>query len=305
MAVRVDQIITAIAAGNDFVITRRQLLDAGISASAIARRVGDSLVPFSKGVFTLGPASSGRQLLRASLAAVEQSVIADEAAAHCHGFPIRDREVVAVVAPKGHVATLPPGVRLRSTRHLPESDVVIIDGLPVTTVERTICDLASIVPPRKTQHLIEWAITERMMSPRSFMACARSFCRRGRAGSTVVRLLSHELLDEQPVPASVLEKEGKRLFSAEETHRFDMHFVPPWSDGVLGIVDFAWPAERVIVELDGRRWHMTTKAMESDRRRDRQAASHEWVVMRFGWQEVMERPAQVFNEVRWMLNRRQ
>lgn len=304
MAVRVDQIITAIASQNDFVVTRQQLLGAGISRSAITRRVGLSLLPFSKGVFTLGHPTSSHQLMRAALASVERSVVADQAAARLHGLPIRDRDVISIVAPKGHVATLPVEVRLRSTRHLPPCDTTTIEGLPSTTVERTICDLASIVPPQKTQHLIEWAIAERVMTSRSFVACALSFCRRGRKGSAVVRLLSHELLDEQPIPASVLEREGCRVFSAAGTDGFELHFVPPWSDGVTGVVDLAWVAERVIVELDGRRWHMTTKAMESDRRRDRQAASHHWLVMRFGWQEVMERPAQVLNEVRWMLNRR-
>ena len=304
MAVRVDQIITTMAAANDFVVTRKQLQDAGVSRSAITRRIGRSLVPFASGVFTLGGPAAGRQLIRASLEAVEKSVIADETAAHRHGLPIRDIGVLSIAAPKGHVATLPDEVRLRATRHLPPCDLTTVDGFPVTTVERTICDLAATVPPKKTQHLIEWAITQRLMSSRSFVACARSFCRRGRKGSAVVRLLSHELLDEQPVPASVLEREGRRVFSADGTEGFDMHFVPPWSDGVTGVVDFAWPDERVIVELDGRRWHMTTKAMQADRRRDRQAASHQWVVLRFGWQEVMERPSQVFNEVRWMLNRR-
>ena len=112
------------------------------------------------------------------------------------------------------------------------------------------------------------------------------------------------MLDETPIPASMLEKEGQRLFAAPGTELFDMHHVPPWSDGVVGIVDFAWEHERVIVELDGRRWHATSKAMQSDRRRDRQAASHHWLVLRFGWQEVTERPTQVAQEVRWMLQRR-
>ncbi len=304
MAVRVDQLITALAAEHDFVLTRRQLLDAGVSASAITRRVGHSLMPFANGVFTLGKPTSGRRMLRASLAAVAESAMADESAALCHGLPIRDSRTLAIVAPKGHVATLPSEVRLRATRHLPDEDVTTTETLRVTTVERTICDLARILPPHKTQHLIEWAITERLMTARSFVACARSFCRRGRAGSAVVRLLSHELLDETPIPASMLEKEGQRLFAAPGTELFDMHHVPPWSDGVVGIVDFAWEHERVIVELDGRRWHATSKAMQSDRRRDRQAASHHWLVLRFGWQEVTERPTQVAQEVRWMLQRR-
>ena len=51
-------------------------------------------------------------------------------------------------------------------------------------------------------------------------------------------------------------------------------FRPPWFDGVRGTVDFADPAARVILEVDGRSWHATSQAMADDRRRDRVAAGH-------------------------------
>lgn len=120
----------------------------------------------------------------------------------------------------------------------------------------------------------------------------------------MIRMLSHELLDEEPIPASELERRGHQLFRRGGLGEFSMHFVPPWSDGVRGVVDFAWENERVIVELDGRRWHAVTKAQEEDRRRDRVAAAKGWVVLRFGWQELVERPHQVLSELRFMLDQR-
>lgn len=303
MSVGIDQRILSIAAANDYVVTREALLSAGVGRSSVHRRVGSTLTPVAYGVYVVGHVN-GDRLLRASLMAVEGSAAADECAGRLLGLPLRDREVVAIVAPRGRGARLPEPIRLRSTRHLPSPDIVEIDRMRVTTTERTICDLARVVPPVKTQHLIEWAVTERLMTAQSFLACARAFCRRGRTGSAVVRALSHELLDGAPLPASVLERKGKELFSTADLADFELHFVPPWSDGITGIVDVAWPRAKLIVELDGRRWHSVTAAQNEDRRRDRVATSHGWVVARFGWQEVVERPDHVVAEVRHLLRTR-
>ena len=52
-------------------------------------------------------------------------------------------------------------------------------------------------------------------------------------------------------------------------------------------VDFAWPASRLIVELDGRRFHGTASAFERDRRRDRLLALGGWRVIRATWLQLV------------------
>jgi very-short-patch-repair endonuclease len=47
--------------------------------------------------------------------------------------------------------------------------------------------------------------------------------------------------------------------------------------------DYAWPAQRLIVELDGRATHRTTSRFESDRTRDRRLALDGWTVIRITW----------------------
>lgn len=299
----IDQRILELAASTDHVVTRAQLIGAGISSASIARRVGATLVPLATGLYAVGR-SGRRQLLRASTMSIEGAALADLTAAELHGLPAPRSATIALVAERGEARAVPDGVGLRLTRHLPPCDITTIDGLSVTTVERTICDLGRLLPVRRVQQLIELAITDRRASRGTFSACARSFCRSGRAGSAVIRLLTAELLDETPLPASELERRGQALFTGRGLEGHLLHFVPPWSDGVVGAVDFAWEVERLIVELDGRRWHAVTTAQERDRRRDRLAVAHGWVVLRFGWQEIVERPNQVANEVRWMLRTR-
>ena len=135
------------------------------------------------------------------------------------------------------------------------------------------------------------------MTKAEFQACVRSFGRKGRPGSTLIRQLDFALLSDEPFPGSALERMGKHLFVTPELTGFIMQFAPPWQQGPKGIVDFAWPHLRVIVELDGRRWHSVTRAQVNDRRRDRIANGHGWFVLRFGWQELTERPEDVLAEL--------
>lgn len=63
-------------------------------------------------------------------------------------------------------------------------------------------------------------------------------------------------------------------------------------------VDFAWPAVRLVVEADGRRWHDPEDARDRDRRRDNTAAVLGWTVLRFSWREVVHEPQLVVASVR-------
>lgn len=82
-----------------------------------------------------------------------------------------------------------------------------------------------------------------------------------------------------------------------------MQFRPPWHDGIRGTVDFAWPAERVLLEVDGRRWHAVTQAFEEDRRRDQAALAAGWWPIRAGWQQVTTRPGELVQVIRTALAR--
>ena len=52
-----------------------------------------------------------------------------------------------------------------------------------------------------------------------------------------------------------------------------------WLDTDLQ-VDFVWPEQRLIVELDSRTYHGTTAAFERDRKRDRRLVAAQWLVVR-------------------------
>ena len=69
-------------------------------------------------------------------------------------------------------------------------------------------------------------------------------------------------------------------------------------------VDFLWALARVIVEVDGRRYHDSGPSFERDRRRDARLAADGYVALRFTWREINERPAVVVARIAQALARR-
>ena len=74
---------------------------------------------------------------------------------------------------------------------------------------------------------------------------------------------------------------------------------------VLGVeVDVLFPRERVIVELDGRRFHDTDQRFEADRARDARLVAAGYVVLRFTYRRLREEPLAVIAELAAALSRR-
>jgi very-short-patch-repair endonuclease len=68
--------------------------------------------------------------------------------------------------------------------------------------------------------------------------------------------------------------------------------------------DGGYPDDQVAIEWDSRLWHSKQQAMTADRRRDRMAARHGWVVLRFTWEDVTQRPDEVADTVTAVLEAR-
>lgn len=298
----VDGLILAMAQRHGMVVTVDQLAGVGVPWHLIRSREGSLLTRLTRGVYAVGEVTPDVRL-RAILASIDGSAGSHSTAGLRHGLRLERTSLVEVVSThrtRHRIA----GARIRSTNWLPGEDVTVVDGVRVTTVARTVCDLAGVVARSRLRHVVELAITEERVTAGELQASAGAWCRRGRSGSQVIRALDHELLDAEPLPGSELERRALRLLGEAGIGGWRAQYRPPWYDGVRGVVDLAWLAERVVVELDGRRWHATAQAQTDDRRRDRLATTHGWVTLRFGWAEVVHRPAAFVGEVQDVLEGR-
>jgi hypothetical protein len=105
-------------------------------------------------------------------------------------------------------------------------------------------------------------------------------------------------LDGDAPPASVAEAHFARLLQISgvdpPTRQFPIH------DGkdFVGRVDFAWPARRVIVEVEGFRYHATPSAHEKDKRRANRIRALGWVVIDTTPTELAQDPEHVLTALR-------
>lgn len=296
--------ILAELARTDMVTTRRRLQDIGVTDSAINGRVAaGTLVRLGRGVVGLAAVDDPiRQARRSAVLGHPDALLAFETAAELHAMPIGDVGVGVQLLAHRDAGRRSQAACLTTTRHLPAEDRCVVDGFPVTSLERTFLDLFQ----RRSLRFILWLgqrlIVERQMNPDRLEACAIGLSRRGRAFTVSRRRVVAELLPDEPLLDSAAEDAFASLCREHGIDDLAPQFVPPWFDGHRGIVDFARPSTRHIVEVDGRRWHATSQAQEEDRRRERTARRHGWKVERFSYTEIVQRPAWVVETLREFLD---
>jgi hypothetical protein len=207
------------------------------------------------------------------------------------------------------VITLPFGANQRSqlatihvSRSLPTEHLARRERFPVTNVARTIADLAAMLPPPRLEVVIDDALAARRTTLASLLAMAAARSGPGQRGSATLRGLIDARRGIWVAPASELERRARRLWVdaglPEPAYEVDVG-----DDAWIGRVDCLWREQRVIVELDGRRFHGGSTARDADRRRDNQLHASGWVVLRFTWDDIVERPDEVVALVRSALER--
>src|SRR3954454_9059475 len=285
----VERELARIARGQHGVATRAELLKAGLTAAQIDGRVaGGSLIPQHRGVYRVGhcaPSVEARYLA-AVRACGEGAVLSGRAAAHLLGLVKGRAPQPEVTAPTERRV---PGVRTRRSRVL---EATTVHGIPITTVPRTLVDMAADldidelaracheagVRYRTTPAQVEAVLARR---PRSPGAGNLRAVMRGDARVTLSKLERRflELLREHDLPLPQTNKPAG-------SHR----------------VDCRWPEYRVTVELDSYRYHNSRRAWEQDRRREREVHAREDELRRYTWGDVFEDPRQMLRELRELLS---
>jgi len=166
----------------------------------------------------------------------------------------------------------------------------------VTTVPRTLLDLAAAEPRRTLERALDEAERLRLLDRRALQAILGDS--RGRRGTTALLSVLKEHTAGSTLTRSELEE---RFLALCREHGLPLPKVNAWIalPGNQGIeADFLWPTRSLIVEVDGFASHATRKAFESDRRRDRRVRLAGYQPLRFTWREVTETPAAVAAELR-------
>jgi Transcriptional regulator, AbiEi antitoxin len=139
----VEQVLARLASRRHGVVARRELLRAGLTRHEIAERIADgSLIPIYRGVYRVGHAapSTDARYLAAVLACGDRALLTGPPAAHLFGLTKGSAPPPEVIAPTERRVK---GVGTRRSRRMDPRDATVWRAIPVTTVPRTLVDLAA------------------------------------------------------------------------------------------------------------------------------------------------------------------
>lgn len=271
------------------VVARRQVEDRGVSRGMIARRVASGrLIRLHRGVYAVGHDRLRRegQWLSAVLAAGDGAVLSHRDAAALHGLrPPGDhaRWEVTTTGWAGSTRT----VRVFGTTALAAADRTVVDGVPTTSVARTLVDLADVVPPRQLRKALDEAERQRCVELAEIEGALSRTARRNGPGHRAMR---KALADLQATTVSLTRSELEdRFLALLDAHRIPR---PATSYAIDGMeVDACWLDQAVVVELDSWAFHHTRLAFQQDRERSNALQANGWTVLRFTHGDVVERGA--------------
>jgi len=284
--------------------TRQQVVALGFTADAIKHRLrtGQWEV-IAVGVYRL-PGSTRtweQRVLGLVYAAGPAAAASHRSAAALLGIPgFERRGLVEVTTPRPRRHRT-DGALVHRWRPFPAHHLTVIEGIVTTRVARTLCDLAGVLHPGKTERAIDNCLALGVATSGTLQAAFCDLASRGRRGTSVMRRLLADRSEGYVPPASELEARFRDIVREadlpEPVRQLDVGDDDDW----IGRVDVAYPPARVLVELDSHRHHSSKLDLEADEARNRRLRHAGWRLVRFTWGDLVERPDWVVSELRRLL----
>jgi hypothetical protein len=283
---------------NGGVVSQKEAIALGMSRSTLRRRIAEGVfVDLQPGVLAIPGAVDEFRLDLWAACSKLNAVVSHEAAAHIHGLD-RQRFVKPTVSVPVRRSKDLVGVTVHQLTDLAPDHIVDVDGLPVTSPERTIIDLAAVVREGHLARILDNGLASALVDFDTLESMFASLGRRGKPGTALLRKLLEARGGEYVPPDGELER--RLILVLERAGLPDpvRQFRAPWLRPVNGRVDLAYPAHRLVIEGDSRRWHLLMEAFETDRLRDNAAQLAGWRIFRFTWAEITNSPERVASTVR-------
>jgi predicted transcriptional regulator of viral defense system len=245
------------------VVSHEQLSGLGFTVPWIERRLIEGrITAVHRNIYAVGHTRVPQRgyWWAAVLAYGPGAVLSHQSAAVLWGLRRRRRGPIHVTAACGR-----QGIRRREgiwihRCKLRPQETMVHEGIPVTTVARTVFDLAEVTPYEEVRKAAEAADRRNLLSLREL----ESVCERGR-GRRALRP-ARRLLTELGAPV-----EGRSPLEIRFAEFLREHGIPAPVQNVLVLgheVDALWPAAKLVVELDSWEHHGHRAAFERDRARD-------------------------------------
>lgn len=290
----------ALAADQHGVVSRSQLERAGLSIDVADRylRIG-RMTRLHRGVYQLGPAAGPHaRLMAAALACGDTAALSHLSGAGLWRLLIESDGIVDVTVSGRSESRA--GIRVHRAQLRPD-EVTVMQGMRVTTPARTLYDLAGMVVESRRELPARGPIrngadnSSRVVVHRDVeRALAEALVQRFTTRPAMLAWLDHRHGHGASLLRELLESNVKPALTRSEAEERFLDLVRRGNTGDPAVnviveryeVDFLWRAERLIVEVDGHRYHASKRAFENDRRRDAVLAAAGYTVMRVTWDQL-------------------
>ena len=176
-----------------------------------------------------------------------------------------------------------------STCFLPESHVRIIDGIPVTCIERAVFDVSGRVSERRAKQLVKTVVGRRLTTIAKLATVLAETGAHGRRGTKMLRVVLAALARE-PLTESELEDLVLAVLRAAGIELPVRQVEVGGTTAPIGRIDFLYRLARIVIEADSKRWHGDWVATEADHRRDALLTAAGYHVIRTNWGQLVDEP---------------
>jgi very-short-patch-repair endonuclease len=290
--------ITAMASHHHGAFTRKMALDAGATPSMLDRRArtGEWQRPY-EGVYVIAgsAASWERAVVTAVFSSGAGAVASHATAAHLWDIGARPRSIEVSSSLKGRPDR--QHVIHRST-DLDQQDATERHGIPITTVARTLVDIGVPWGEATASRALDEAQRKTLTDLRTVAGVLHRVARKGRRGVGVMRVVLEDRLGWAGITQSQLEDEFLRILrtAGVELPTSQVRIIRRGGRTVAR-VDFVYLELRLIIELDGERYHTDRGTFRSDRRRQNELIQEGYRVLRFTAWDVFAAPEYVVAQV--------
>ena len=294
--------LLALATTQHGVVTRRQAFEVGVTDDTLWRMARTGSIERVEGVLrftsiTVDPDTALWAAILRSGGVLSHATAARKLGAELHA------STVHVTVPYQRNTVGSPSATLHRSRRLPETHVSRSPGsIPLTTAPRTFVDLSAPSTGLSDDKLLScldaWLIKRRVSLRWLYWFVEEEA--KGLDGRTRARSLLNAL--SRPQVESVAERDLAQLLARGGLAPFStQHAI--WREGALvGRVDFAWPPERVALELDGYLYHSGPGVFTADRQRGNEIRLAGWTLLRTTPSEVRTAPSRLIATIREVLD---
>jgi hypothetical protein len=295
-----DQVLAALARRQHAVFTGEQAVERGVTRKMLRSRVAAGrLDRLDNDVFHIAgtPVTWQAKLMAAVLAGGAGAVASHRAAAALWGLDGFVRGTPEITVPRG-VRLRRDGLRVHSSTDLDRCGTRVRERIPVTDPARTLLDLARRPGDGRLLAVIEDAWRLGLTSWSELTATLAKHARPGRPGIRRLRRVIAANIHRDEATDSTLELLFLALLREHGLPEPVLHhrLVGP-DGGFLAEIDLAYPSLRIAIELDGS-VHRERKVFERDRPRQNGIVLQGWIVLRFTWRDLVERPDEIVAAVR-------